>query len=106
MPMNRLWLQASNDGQAEYKSSVDQIQAELAEVSREIEVWDRAEPFLERLREMESSALELMVSGPPEDMAQIRERVRGIRTLLAEPRQIEARRQELEQALELALQGE
>jgi hypothetical protein len=106
MPLNRLWLDATANDAGEFKSYVDSVQAELADVTRELELWDRAQPFMERLREMESSALELMVSGPPEDMPSIRERIRVIRTLLDQPKHIANRHKELESDLDLALAGE
>lgn len=105
MPLNRLYLEMLSNEQAEYDSALEQLQVELSEAIEEVKLWENAQPFIERLKQMESSALELMISGPPEDMASIRERIKVIRSLLDEPVRVEHRRQELERALEDALTG-
>ena len=55
--------------------------------------------FLEKLVQMESSALEAMLSSPPEEMISARERVKVIRALLAEQKELLRERQATERSL-------
>lgn len=103
MPLNQQWLDATANDEVEYKTYVSELRSQLAYAEQEVEIWDSAGPFMARLRDMESSALELMVSGPPEDMAPTRERVKVIRSLLDGPRMAAAKVEEIERELERAL---
>jgi len=55
---------------------------------------------------MESSALDAMLSGPPEEMISARERVKVIRELLSDRRQLEREKQHIESSIKELLTEE
>jgi hypothetical protein len=84
VPLNRKFLQAQADAAAARHARIEELERDIATLNAALYDWEQAQPIVQRLFEMETSALEAMLSSPPDEMISARERVKVIRELLAE----------------------